>query len=116
MASQQHFITDCPDRAKPKEGYICKICNEVSAIISNTQLTISSLTATLYSLAISFETVLQSIKSGILAGRSLARVMFAAHVAVNCISFKIVLQLPLSLTDQEAENRQEKLLVSFNIY
>ncbi|CCM03628.1 uncharacterized protein FIBRA_05772 [Fibroporia radiculosa] len=26
--STEHFISDCPDRAKPKEGYICKICNE----------------------------------------------------------------------------------------
>ncbi|TBU65503.1 nuclear protein [Dichomitus squalens] len=26
--SEEHFITDCPEREKPNEGYICRICNE----------------------------------------------------------------------------------------
>jgi hypothetical protein len=25
----QHFINECPERTKPPEGYICKICNTV---------------------------------------------------------------------------------------
>ena len=29
----QHFITDCPERIKPPEGYICKICNTVSILV-----------------------------------------------------------------------------------
>lgn len=28
---RQHFITDCPERAKPPEGYVCRICDIVSA-------------------------------------------------------------------------------------
>ncbi|KAI1794660.1 nuclear protein [Ganoderma leucocontextum] len=26
--SEEHFITDCPEREKPNEGYVCKICNK----------------------------------------------------------------------------------------
>ena len=29
----QHFITDCPEREKPKEGYACRVCNEVSLVV-----------------------------------------------------------------------------------
>src|SRR5882762_8569917 len=31
--SYQHFINECPERTKPPEGYVCKICNTVSATL-----------------------------------------------------------------------------------
>lgn len=31
----QHFINDCPERSKPPENYICKICNEVCQMKSD---------------------------------------------------------------------------------
>ena len=29
LITLQHFIQDCPERPIPKEGFICKLCNEV---------------------------------------------------------------------------------------
>ncbi|KAG5221227.1 nuclear protein [Salix suchowensis] len=32
-ACTQHFINDCPERVKPPEGYICRICNEPGHLV-----------------------------------------------------------------------------------
>lgn len=29
----QHFISECPDRSKPPDGYICKICSKVRILL-----------------------------------------------------------------------------------
>lgn len=73
----QHFINDCPERTKPPDNYVCKICHEVSGYM----IPLLRRPDVLFgSLVILYETVLREMKSAIQVARNPDQVTFAVHV------------------------------------
>ena len=75
----QHFINDCPERSKPPENYICKICNEVCQTKSD-EFCVNSCLCLNLSLDILFGIVQQEMQRGILAAESLILDISVVHV------------------------------------
>lgn len=67
---RQHYIIHCPERAKPPEGYVCRICDIVSAPLTLWDLEIHP---NVRSLAISSVIVQRSIHPVIRAEKNLER-------------------------------------------
>jgi hypothetical protein len=77
----QHYIIDCPERAKPPEGYVCRICDIVSApLILWDQENYPK-----YSLAISSAIAQRSIHPEIRAAKNPEKAMSAELVGVLSI-------------------------------
>lgn len=82
----QHFIDDCPDRTKPPEGYICKICNTVSSACHSVVLLVQRAS----SLVIFSVIVRQGALSVTLVVANRRRDMYVVHAGVRHTTSKTV--------------------------
>ena len=85
----QHFITDCPDREKPKEGYICRICNEVCVKSVTAALWYSYLNK-LPSPVTSFAIAPSRMQWVTQVGGNLAKATSAERAVANCTTSRTV--------------------------
>jgi hypothetical protein len=112
----KHFINDCPERTKPPEGYICKICNTVSDNFG-VPFVAKSPAHLLNSLVISFAIVLQDTLLGIQVVASHLRDMCVALAEAMLITSPIAPSQIKSLPVIGRGNGhlQRKLHVSLNL-
>lgn len=83
----QHFINDCPERARPPQEYICRICNNVRMCFpGSTAADVRTVSQGIFSAIVQ-----QGMPLVIPVGANHAKVTSAAPVAVSCTTLRTAL-------------------------
>ena len=107
-SARQHFITDCPERTKPPEGYICRICNTVTIPLFSAG---SGNLRSTRSRAILSAIVQQSTRLEIRVAKNLEKVTSVELVEVRSTTWKIALSRSKVKPNDLVEILQRRSLV-----